>query len=306
MLQNILSGLAIGAIYGLIALGFSIIFYVTRVINFAQGQVVMIGLMITAVTAGAGWSLAVAVIAGVLASALTSVGVYFVGIRPVLAANRGSYAWLVTTLGLALLLENGAALLWGTTSRPFPSLLNNTAVHIGSATLTLQEIASIVLGLVLAFSVEVLRRRTLYGKLGMAVAVDPDMATSVGINTKVVAVGAFVIAGLLAGVAGVLVGPRTFGNPYLGETYGIYGFVALMIAGTDRPLASLFGGFILGVVEQCATAYINTQAAGWFPFVVVVAVLLLLPQGLFATGNPLDKAFGATFGRIRRVGISES
>jgi len=306
MLQNILSGLAIGAIYGLIALGFSVIFYVTRVINFAQGQVVMVGLMITAVTADAGWPVVLAVIAGVLASAATSVAVYFIGVRPVLAANRSSYAWLVTTLGLALLLENGAAIVWGTTSRPFPNLLDNSTVHIGSATLTWQEIAAIVLGVVLAVAVELLRRRTLYGKVGMAVAVDPDMATGVGINTRMVAVGAFVVAGLLAGAAGVLIGPRTFGNPYLGETYGIDGFVALMIAGTDRPFASLVGGFILGVVEQCATAYINTQAGGWFPFVVVVAVLLLLPEGLFASGNPLDQAFGVTFGRMRRVKVGQA
>lgn len=295
-----------GAIYGLIALGFSVIFYVTQVIQFGHGQVVMIGIMVAAAAAGAGLPVEVVVILGILASTAISVVVYFVGVRPVLSKGRNTMATLVTTLGLALLFESGAALIWGTSSRPFPNLLNNTSLHIGSATLTLQELTAIVVGVVLALAVEVLRRRTLYGKLGMAVAVDPEMATGVGINTRAIAVGAFVIAGFLAGVAAILVGPRSFGNPYLGETYGIDGFVALMIAGTDRPLASLVGGFILGVAEQCATGYINTQAGGWFPFVLVIAVLVILPRGLFATGNPLDRAFGAMFGRLRRVPVGEA
>ena len=87
---------------------------------------------------------------------------------------------------------------------------------------------------------------------------------------------------MFAGVAGILIGPLTFANPYLGDTYGISGFVALMIGGTRRPLSAMGGGLLLGLLSQLATSAINPQAADWLPFVVVVAVLLLTPEGLFS------------------------
>jgi branched-chain amino acid transport system permease protein len=223
--------------------------------------------------------------------------VYALAVKPVLAFDRFSYAWLVTTLGMALLLENVAAIVWGTTSQPFPNLLNGSSVHIGSAVLTGQELLSIGVVIVLAAGVELARRRTLLGKVGIATAIDPEMAAGVGINPTLVAIGAFLVAGFVTGIAGVLVGPRTFGNPYLGDTYGIDGFVALMIGGIDWPIAGVVGGLILGVLQEVATNYINPEASSWFPFAVVVAVLLLLPRGLFSIGNPIEKL--ARFGPRR-------
>jgi branched-chain amino acid transport system permease protein len=98
----------------------------------------------------------------------------------------------------------------------------------------------------------------------------------------VFAIVAFAAAGVFAGVAGVMIGPLTYSNPYLGDTYGIAGFVALMIGGTDRPLAAMVGGLLLGVLNEGAKHLIDTQASDWFPFVVVVAILLLMPEGLFS------------------------
>jgi branched-chain amino acid transport system permease protein len=290
MLQVVLSGLAIGAIYGLVAMGFAIAFYVTRVINFAQGQLLVVGVMVAAAIGrtGAGWVLTVA--GGIGAAAAMGVVTYLVAVRPVLAFDRLSYAWLVSTLGVALILQNLAAIIWGPTSRSFPTLLNGHAVHIGGATLTLQEVAAIVVAVVLAAAFEVVRRRTLFGKVGMAVAYDPEMASALGANTGLIAVIAFAAAGMFAGVAGVLIGPITYANPYLGNTYGIAGFVALMIGGVARPLGAMAGGLILGVLEEAAKSLINTQASDWFPFVVVVVILLIAPQGLFvAAGGWLNE-----------------
>ena len=304
MLQTILSGLAEGSIYGLVALGFGVIFYVTRVINFAQGQILMVGAMVTAVAADSGWPVALAVIVGIVVATLACVMVYVLAIKPVLAFSRFSYAWLVTTLGMALLLENVAAILWGTTSQPFPSLLNGSSVHIGSAVLTGQDLLSIGVVLVLAAAVETARRRTLLGKVGIATAIDPEMAAGVGINPTLVAIGAFLVAGFVTAIAGVLVGPRTFGNPYLGDTYGIDGFVALMIGGIDWPIAGVFGGLILGVLQEASISWINPQASSWFPFVVVVVVLLVLPRGLFSIGNPAV-LLTRTLGRLRGAQVTE-
>ena len=287
MLQVILSGLATGAVYGLVAMGFAVAFYVTRVINFAEGQLLMVAVMVAAAIARTGAWTGFALAGGVVAAMLAGVGTYLVAVRPVLAFSRFSFAWLVSTLGVALILQNVAAIIWGPTSRSFPTLLNGHGVHIGSATLTVQELVTIGAAVAVAVSFEVVRKRTLFGKAGMAVAYDPEMASALGANTGLMAVIAFAGAGLFAGIAGILIGPITYSNPYLGDTYGIAGFVALMIGGTEKPVGAMVGGLILGILEEASKSVINTQASDWFPFVVVVVILLLMPRGLFSIGPQL-------------------
>ena len=281
-MQVLLSGLSIGAVYGLVGMGFSIVFYVTRVINFAQGQLLMVAIMLTAAMARGGVPALPAAVLGIGAAAVMGVLLYLVAVRPVLAFDRFSFAWLVSTLGAALVLANLAAIIWGPTSRAFPALLKGTSLHIGSAHITLQEVVGIGIALAMGLAFELVRRRTLLGKLGVAIAEDPEMASAMGANTTAFAVGAFALAGVFAGVAGILVGPLTYANPYLGDTYGIAGFVALMIGGTRRPLAAMGGGLLLGVLSELAKSAINPQAADWLPYLVVVVVLLLTPQGLFS------------------------
>jgi len=289
VLQVLLSGIATGAIYGLVAMGFSVTFYVTRVINFAQGQLLTVAIMVAAAAAAAGWPLVIAMLVGIACAMLAGVVVYFLAVHPVLIFSRISYAWLVTTLGVAVALENGMALIWGTESRPFPPLLNGYNIRIGAATVTGEDILAVAVAIISVLAFELLRKRTLFGKLGVAVALDPEMAAAVGGNTTVMAVVAFVIGAFLAGVGGVLAGPTTFGNPYLGDTFGIDGFIALMIAGTDRPSAAMYGGMILGILEQGSIALINPEAGSWVPFLVVLVILLFMPKGLFSVGNPLER-----------------
>ena len=285
MFEALFTGISIGCVYGLVAMGFAIAFLVTRVINFAEGQLLMMSVMVAAAASAAGWPSVVAMLVGIASSVVGGMLTYLIAVRPVLAFDRFSFAWLVSTLGVAVVLENGAALIWGPTSRAFPLLLNGSSVHIGSATLSWQQVLAIFVAVFLVGAYELLRRNTLYGKVGMAVAQDPEMASGIGANTTVMAVGAFALAGLLAGVAGVLIGPITYANPYLGETYGISGFVALMIGGTERPVGAMFGGILLGILNDEANVMINSQASDWFPFLVVVLVLLISPKGLFALGE---------------------
>jgi branched-chain amino acid transport system permease protein len=287
MLQVLLSGLSSGAIYGLVAMAFAVVFYVTRVINFATGQLMMISIMLTSGLTTAGIPVALAILVGLVTSVIGGVVIYVAAVRPVLAFDRFSFAWLVSTLGVAIVIQSGAAIIFGPTSRAFPTLLNRISVHIGDATITAQELLAIAIALVAVIGFELLRRRTLFGKLGMAISSDPEMASAIGANTTAYAVAAFAAGGLLAGVAGVLVGPITYANPYLGDTYGITGFVALMIGGIERPAAAMGGGLVLGVLSVAANTFIGSQASDWFPFVVVIIVLLVAPHGLFASGDSL-------------------
>jgi len=304
MLQVLLSGLSIGAIYGLVAMAFAVVFYVTRVINFATGQLLMIAIMLTAGLAKAGVPVGFAIVIGILASTVGGVLIYFLAVRPVLRFDRFSFAWLVSTLGVAIVLQSAAAIIYGPTSRTFPALLNRQSIRIGNASITWQEALAIIVAVVAVVAFEVFRRRTLFGKVGMAISSDPEMASAIGARVTAYAVAAFAIGGLLAGVAGVLIGPITYANPYLGDTYGITGFVALMIGGIERPAAAMGGGLVLGVLSVGANAFIGSQASDWFPFVVVVVVLLIAPHGLFASGDAVRKLVSGIGRRRATVGAN--
>jgi branched-chain amino acid transport system permease protein len=207
---------------------------------------------------------------------------YFVAVRPILKADRFSYGWMVGTLAFGLALENAISYVVGPRSRAFPPLLNNIGVHIGGVLLTAQQILAIVVAAVIVAALEFVRRGTLFGKVGMATASDPEMAECIGANTMIVAAVTFAISGLFAGIAGVLIAPRTFANPYLGGTFNTFGFVSMMIGGTENPSFAMAGGVLLGVLAEGANTYINSQASDWFPFVTLLLVLLVSPKGIFS------------------------
>ncbi|MEZ5190642.1 MAG: branched-chain amino acid ABC transporter permease [Schumannella sp.] len=296
MLQVLLSGLTVGTIYGLVAMAFAIVFYVTKVINFATGQLLMVSILLVSGLVKLGLPDWLGIVTGLVAATVLGVATYFIAVRPVLRFDRFSFAWLVSTLGVAIVIQATFALIYGPASQPFPRGLHAIPVRLGPATLTVQEIVTLAVGLLAIVGWHLVRRYTLLGKLGKAISTDPEIASTVGANVTAFAVGAFAIGGFLAGLAGILVGPITYGNPYLGDTYGIFGFIALMIGGIQRPAAAMGGGLVLGVLSIAANTYIGAQASDWFPFVLVLLVLLLTPNGVFASGDQLRRLF-----RIRRA-----
>src|SRR6185369_3914041 len=161
----------------------AISFYVTRVINFAQGQLMMTAIMITAAISSAGYSPWLAVALGLLCAIAIAILSYLVAVKPILAFDRFSFGWLVSTLGFAVVVENAAAYIWGPTSRAFPPILNATSVHIADAVLTEQQVLAILVAAVFTVAFELIRKQTLFGKLGMAIAADPEMASAIGANT---------------------------------------------------------------------------------------------------------------------------
>ncbi|WP_396658323.1 branched-chain amino acid ABC transporter permease [Microbacterium sp.] len=292
MLQILLSGLTIGAIYGLVAMAFAVVFYVTKVVNFATGQLLMVSILITVGLVQAGMPEALAMGLAVAATTMLGVATYYVAVRPVLRYDRLSFAWLVSTLGVAIVLQSIFAIIFGPASQPFPRGWHQFAIRLPGATITAQELAILIVGVLAIVVWELIRRRTLLGKIGMAISTDPEMASAIGADVGAYAVGAFATGGFLAGLAGILVGPITYGNPYLGDTYGIFGFIALMIGGISRPAAAMGGGLVLGVLSVAANSYIGAQASDWFPFVLVLLVLLLTPNGIFASGADVRRLLG--------------
>jgi branched-chain amino acid transport system permease protein len=285
VLQFLLSGLAIGSVYGLVGMALAITFYVTRIINFAQGQLMMVTVMVTAELSASGWPTWAAASVGLFCSCVLGVLSYLIAVRPILAFNRFSFGWLVSTLGFAVIVENAAAYVWGPTSQAFPTMYHDVSLRVFGAVLTGQQLLAIVTAAVFTLAFELVRRRTLFGKVGMATAADPEMASAIGVNTNLVATVAFATSAFFAGIAGLLIGPSTFANPYLGDTFGTYGFIAMMIGGgTEKPISAMFGGLVLGVCAEGANALINSQASDWFPFVVLAVILVVSPRGLFNAG----------------------
>jgi branched-chain amino acid transport system permease protein len=284
-MQTLISGLSDGAIYGLIALGMSVTFYVTRVINFAQGQLLMAAVMTISEGATAGWPLWMSIVAAFAVAAVISVLTYVIAIAPILRINRSSIIWIASTLGVSLILENGAAGLFGSDTIPFPPLLEDYSIHVGGLTISWQTILALGLAVLIVIAFEFVRRRTIIGKAGRAVALDPEMASAVGVNTSVMAAGAFAVSGMLCAVAGVLLGPSSFANPYMGGTYAVFGFMAFIVSKTNHPVTALYAGVAIGVITEEANALINPNAGSWFPFVVVLVLLVLRPAWMLADGQ---------------------
>ena len=153
--------------------------------------------------------------------------------------------------------------------------------------LTAQQLLAIFVADVFTLGFELIRKRALFGKLGMAIAADPEMASAIGANTTVVAIVAFATSGLFAGVAGVLIGPSTFANPYLGDTFGTFGYHRH----DDRrrrprnPRPPCSAGCCFGVLSEGANALINSQASDWFPFLVLVIILIVTPEEALQHGK---------------------
>jgi branched-chain amino acid transport system permease protein len=238
-----------------LGLALALSFYVIRVINFAQGQMLTIAIVVAASLSEAGYSPWIGVALGPIAACAIGVVSYFGAVRPILKADRFSFGRMVSTLGFGLALENAIAYVIGPRSRAFPPLLNDIGLHLGGALLTTQQILAIAVAAVIVVALVLVRRWIVFGKVGMATASDLEMAECIGANTMMVAAVTFALSGLLAGIAGVLIVPRTFANPYLGGTFNTFGFVAMMIGGAENPAFVMYGG----ILSEGANPYINSQ-----------------------------------------------
>lgn len=278
MMTLLWSGLASGAVYALVAIGYNIVFISSQTFNFAQAQLVMVGAFV-AYNASVTWHLplwAVALLATATVMVLASVEER-VAVRPVSSPD----ALLVTTLGVATLLSGATQLIWGSQplSVPFPGSSNVISIFGG-------RVYPFEIGLVAAPIVAVivfvyLSRRLTVGLALLGMAENREAATLRGVNVRLLAFGTFALAGGLAGLTSLLVGPYTFAVATLGSELALKGFVVLAIGGFGSMGGSLAGGLIVGLVEALASRYLGTQYSDLCIFAVLLIVLLARPAGLF-------------------------
>lgn len=278
--QLIVSGLAQGSVYALVALGFTLIFATTRVVNFAQGELVMLGALVgysAHVTLGLPLGLAIALAAA--AAALVGLVAERVAVYP-LRNVRSSIAWVISTLGLGMMLRSGATAVWGKVPLPFPGVFGNGRVELLGIVFVPQEAVTIGTAVGLMLVLDALYRRSIVGKAMRAVAFHRDTAKLMGINVSTTAMLSFAISGVLAAVAGILISPITNASPEMGTILGIKGFAAATVGGIGTFQGALVGGLLLGVLEVLASGLLWSGFSDVVALGSLILILLVRPTGL--------------------------
>ncbi len=283
MLQATLSGLAVGGLIALIAVGYNLTYVVNRTVNFAHGQWVALGSLF-AFTSLVQWRLPflVTFIGGAVALGLLGVALERVGIRPMLGHSL-SLGFIMSTLAMGIILENLALLHWGSTALYVPPPLGEQRLTLLGAGIYPQEaLIPVVTGLMLG-GLALLYRTTRVGRALRATAENADAAQLMGINTKWMVAFAYGLAGVMAGGAGVLVAPLTGALATSGGHLGLKAFAVAIVGGLDSILGTLLAGLFLGVMEQFGALYISTGLRDVVVFSIVIAMLLIRPSGFLGT-----------------------
>jgi branched-chain amino acid transport system permease protein len=277
-LQYVASGLTAGAIYALVALGFSIIYNASGAINFAQGEFVMIGGMSAATLVAAGLPLAAAVPLAVLAAVAVGLALEKLAIEP--ARNSGTVTLIIITIGAALFLRGLAQLVWDKRVHALPAFSGDKPLQFLGATVLPQSLwvlggaALAVAGLSWFFG------RTLFGKAMLATSYNPLAARLVGINTRTVLFASFGLAALLGALGGVLIAPIAFTSYDSGIMLGLKGFAAAMLGGLGSFSGAVLGGLLLGLTEGLGAGFVSSAYKDAIAFVIILAVLFFMPGGL--------------------------
>ncbi len=283
LLQLIFSGICVGAVYALIAMGLSLTFWTTRTLNFGQGSLLMTASVATVALLGAGLPVAMALLFGVLLAGGLMIVAELIAIRPLLKAGD-SMGWVVSTLGFGLFLQGFVSTFFGSQAIAFPSLVFDAMdfVEVAGVQVSAQYLAVLVLSLALMVAMELFLRRSAWGRAVRAVSHDADVAALAGIPVRRVVMLSFVASGVLAGIAGVMVAQITGTvDPSFGFNLMVLGFVAAVFGGMGNTLGALVGGIALGVIEKLVGGYVSTAAEHAMAFAILMVILAIRPQGLF-------------------------
>ena len=286
-IQYTVVGLTVGMFYALVALGYTIVYGIVRLINFAHGDVAMVGSYIgwtLLVSLGVGnlpapLALAIVFVVPVIASGLLNVGIFEVAYRPLL--QRSLLAILITALAMSQLLENAALLVFGPGVNGYPQIERPEAFSIGTTHISYLQLILVAVSLILLFSLSIFTYRTAIGTAMRAVAVDRDAALLMGINVRRVIGVAFFVGGLLAGAAGVMLGlyytQVTFG---FGFQLGLRAFTAAVLGGIGNIPGAMLGGVLIGLIEAYSVGYLSSRWQDVIVFGILIAVLIVRPRGI--------------------------
>lgn len=274
----IITGLGLGSMYGLIALGFHVTYVVSNTVNFSQGSAVMLGAVLGytfAVTYG--WPLPLAIAMALLVCALFGLVIERTLVRPFV--DRGSNAWLMATVAGGIVLDNIVLFTFGKEPRRFPAVLSTNPIEIFGAGVYPLQLVIPVVGLAIAFALQTLIHRTRLGKALLAVVQNPDAARLMGINVKFAVAASFMISTALAGLAGILIAPLFNVHSDMGTLFGIKAFAVAILGGITSAWGVMLAGLAYGLIEAMVTAFLGSVYTQIIAFSFVILALVVLPNG---------------------------
>ncbi|NMG71050.1 branched-chain amino acid ABC transporter permease [Parazoarcus communis] len=282
LLSALISGVGLGSMYGLMALGFYLTYAVSGTVNFAQGSSMMLGAVLTFTFAQTlGWHLLPAILLALALCALYGLLVEFVAVRPFV--SRGSDAWLMATVALGIVLDNLVMYAFGKEPRSLPSPLAVNPLEVGGAGLGVYPLQVLIplVGLALAALLHTVSRRTRWGTAMLAVTQNRDAARLMGIPIRRTIAVAFALSTLLAGVAGVLIAPLFNVHSDMGTLFGLKAFAVAILGGITSAWGVMIAGLLFGIGEALITATLGSSYTQILMFALVIAVLAARPNGLF-------------------------
>ncbi|MFJ4353920.1 branched-chain amino acid ABC transporter permease [Pseudomonas sp. NPDC089428] len=296
LLQQVLNGLVLGSIYALVALGYTMVYGIIGLINFAHGEVVMVGAMVTisvlTMLAGAGFApgivtLLIAIMAAAVVCMLLAQGMEKYAYRPLRKAPR--LTPLILAIGISIALQNLAMMIWGRGYKTFPEVVETQPVNVFGATMTNVQLAIMLIAVVIMFGLWLLVDKTRLGKAMRATAQNQEVAGLMGININRVISATFLIGASLGAIAGVM-RAINYGqaDAYMGLLLGLKAFSAAVLGGIGNLFGAMAGGLLLGLIESLAAGYTGQLTGGFlganyqdiFAFAVLILVLLFRPNGL--------------------------
>ena len=281
LFQYILSGLSNGAIYALIGFGFAIIYNATGIINFAQGEFVMLGGMLTVFFLTL-FKLPLMLAIGLAIVISTIVGVSFerLAIRPL--KNASPLSLIIITIGASIFIRGAAMLIWGKDTNALPAFSGNDPLYIAGATILPQHLWIFGVTVLIIIGSRIFFSYSIAGKAMRACSYNPLAAGLVGINVKNMVMLSFAISSAVGSMAGIIIAPLTMTSYDVGVMLGLKGFCAVIIGGMSSGLGTLLGGLLLGLLESLGAGFISASYKDAIAFIILLLILFIRPEGLFS------------------------
>jgi branched-chain amino acid transport system permease protein len=284
VIQLVFSGIVVGSAYALLAMSFNIIYRVSHVVNFAQGELMTIAALVT--YSGLSWGLPVLVVVPV--ALIASMALAFVTDRIAVrlvwrfgGSGDHTFNWILSTFGASVLLQNVFQQIWGAQNLQAPSIFGTTVVHVLGAGVTTQDIGTVAVAVVVAIGLTLINGKTLFGRASEGVAENQRVASLMGINTSRVISASWILAGLVAGIAGILIAPVVVLSATMGFVIAVKAFVAMMIGGIGDPRGAIIAGLALGIYESVASFWLPGGYVDAITFALLIVVLFVKPSGIF-------------------------
>ncbi|RGD63829.1 branched-chain amino acid ABC transporter permease [Lachnospiraceae bacterium OF09-6] len=279
-LNYLISGISLGSVYAIIALGYTMVYGIAKMLNFAHGDVIMVGAYVVFYSIAAGMPAIPAVLLSVVICTVLGMVIEAVAYRPLRSA-ASPLAVLITAIGVSYLLQNLALLFWSSNTKSFTSVVKIPALKVAGLNISGETMVTILACIVIVVGLTLFINKTKPGQAMLAVSEDKGAAQLMGINVNATIALTFAIGSGLAAIAGVLLcSAYPSLTPYTGSMPGIKAFVAAVFGGIGSIPGAMIGGILLGIIEIFGKAYISSQMADAIVFAVLIVVLLVKPTGL--------------------------